>query len=106
MIYVPRGFQYVEAFRFDSWSNNENESKRVGMKPIPPGANGRCDCGRALSDHALLGNQLVCPGLYILYSGNMVSGVMRADDFLNAYKPLGENAYYVEGVVENAKKES
>lgn len=102
MIYVPKGFQYVEAFRFDSWPHNESEAKRVGMKQVPP-SNGRCDCGRPLSDHALLDNQLVCPGLYVLYSGTMVSGVMRPDDFLRTYKALSEA---VVGEIEVAEKES
>jgi len=109
MIYVPRGIQYVEAFKFESWSKNERDAKRVGMKPVPQEAQGRCDCGRPLSDHALLNNQLVCPGLYVMYSGNMVSSVLRENDFLNAYRPLNEGAVDAKIVTDtkekNAKKE-
>ena len=53
-----------------------------------------------------LNNQLVCPGLYLLYEGNIITSVMRPADFTATYKPLGEASYEVEGVVVDAKKES
>jgi len=90
MIYIPRGFQYIEAFKYESWSKNGDKLSRMGVKPIPYGTQGRCDCGRPLEEHCLLNNQLVCPGLYIIYSGNMVSSVMRENDFLAAYKPFSD----------------
>ena len=104
MICVPRGFQYIEAFKYESWSHDGDKLTLMGVKPIPQGSQGRCDCGRPLTDHCLLNNQLVCPGLYVIHSGNVISSVMRENDFLSAYRPLTENSYEVE--VNDAKKES
>lgn len=106
MLYVPRGSIYVNALQFNSWNDEYKERfTSMGLKKVPQ-SNGRCDCGRPLTDHALLNNQLVCPGLYLLYEGNTVTSVMRAYDFEKAYKPIGGGYIDAESGVEDAKKES
>lgn len=108
MIYVPRNPMFINAIQFNSW-NDEYKGKFIsmGLKQVPQGTNGRCDCGRPMTDHALMNNQLVCPGLYLLYEGNVITSVMRSDDFKRAYKSLGEDFVDAKAeVVKDAKKES
>lgn len=107
MLYVPRKSIFVNAIQFNSWDSvYKGKYTSLGLKQVPAGTQGRCDCGRPLTDHALFNNQLVCPGLYLLYEGNIVTSVMRPADFESTYKSLGENAIEVEGEIVNAKKES
>ena len=91
MIYVPRGFQYINAIEFKGWSKSGEEISRFGLRSIPQGMNGSCDCGNPFNEHGLLNNQLVCPGIYILYEGNQVSSVMRKEAFEKIYKSIDED---------------
>lgn len=107
MLFVPRNPIYINALQFNSW-NDEYKGKFIslGLKQVPQGANGGCNCGRPLSDHALMNNQLVCPGLYIIFEGNVITSVMRPEDFERAYKLIGEGAVEAKSeVVKDAKEE-
>lgn len=107
MLYVPRKPMFVSAIQFNSWNDvQKGKYTSLGLKQVPAGTQGMCDCGRPITDHALFNNQLVCPGLYLLYEGNIITSVMRPADFTATYKPLGEASYEVEGEVVDAKKES
>lgn len=91
MLYRPKRIQYISAFKFKSYEdNNQFFLELLGIDKAPQGFYGRCQCGRPISEHGFYKNQLICPGIYIMYEGKQITSVMSADNFEDIYEPLFE----------------
>ena len=91
MLYRPRRVQYISAFKFKGYKEDDsNFLEMLSIDKVPYGFVGSCQCGRPLDEHGLYNNQFVCPGVYVLYEGRQITGMMSPDNFESIYEPLFE----------------
>lgn len=92
MLYRPKRIQYISAFKFKGYNGKEDDFflEQLNISKIPQGFVGSCQCGRPLKEHGFYNNQIVCPGVYVLYEGRQITGMMSPDNFEDIYEPLFE----------------
>ena len=91
MIYKPKKTQYISAFKFKGFKDEDTDENYLALLEItrvPYGILNGCTCGKSLSEHGLYKNQLICPGTYVMYEGIQVTGVMSAENFESIYEPI------------------
>lgn len=91
MLYRPKRIQYISAFKFKNYKDNDQGFlEMLNIDRVPQGFFGRCQCGKSMSEHGAYNNQLICPGTYVIYEGRQITGVMSASNFEDIYAPLFE----------------
>ena len=76
----------INAIKFLGYQTDE--TKALGLQPIPTNMQIQCRCGNAPQKHLTFRNQLICPYNYIIFEGTEITGVMDIKRFESMYEQI------------------